>query len=548
MAFQEETGINNAADYRDLLVKMVTMATSQHVATVAVNAGGSGYVVGDIITLPFAKTLLEAKFEVTTVGGGGAITGLKINSSGAYSNRVDAVAVNAGGTGYAVGDIVEIQGGTSREKAKAIVDTEASGVVTGVSVFENGGAYSVAPGLTGAATIGIGPSTYAGDDGLTLDLTMTGLIGTTGLATAGGTGTAATVNITLAESGWSTLRNTNRRVENALTDEKEVVLIGDAAGSTNKPIIGYISWTRTAGPNTRYGIACFGMVAHNPATEMRQQVGISFGINPSTGALELGAHILCDEDQVQTMDFWMSVDDQRIYLEHNNNSSAVNTDNGEYLNHYNGFMNRYGTELENPYPMLCGAAGLDLNIDPSAASVLISCAPECAAPTAPTSSGWFYYEAENSIWKGVTNSNNLIEAEETQIMYPFGHLSAINDTSSPDFIVFDGVIDTFNSWSTVTRGAPTRVLYPVPGTQPEHLLWPLNIIQRNGGGTTNAIEDGPRGELRGIYWLTGTNSSGAKIVNFAEDLITVGGDEYKVFHNHVHSSQRYQYRCVLRDV
>lgn len=70
--------------------------------------------------------------------------------------------VNAGGTGYAVNDLVTISGGTSSRVAKYRVTAETAGVVDTVELVDPG-EYSVAPGLTGAATVG-------GNNDLTLDL------------------------------------------------------------------------------------------------------------------------------------------------------------------------------------------------------------------------------------------------------------------------------------------------------------------------------------------------------------------------------------------
>lgn len=548
MAWQPEvgSGSNRATGYRDLATKMVAMMSSQHVATVAVNSGGTGYVVGDIVTLTHAGAYLDARFEVTSVSAG-VITGLRINSSGAFSNRIATVAVNAGGTGYAVNDILEVQGGTAREQGKAKVTSVSSGVVTGVALFETGGAYSTAPGLTGASTVGIGPAAFAGDDACTLDLTMTGLVGTTGLSVTGGTGSGATVDITLAQTGWTVDgRNLNNRTVNSLTDEKEIVLVGDATGKTNKPYVGIITWTATSGINTRYGLALFGMTAHNSATAFHLQPGISFGINTSTGALQDGTHLLCDEDAAQSMDFWFSVDDLRIAGVINLNSAAANTDNGEYMHFHMGLMNAYGTETENPYPMLIGASSRTMNIDPSASSQLISGLPEALSATG-VSAPWWYYEVESSSWESATNSQNLTASARARITYPFGDLSRLNSSTDPDYIVAECVLEVFADWSNVTRSAPTRKLYPIPGTTDYPFLWPVNLITRTGGSTSNNIQDVPRGEVRGWFWLTATNSAGNRITNFSEYYVTIGSDRYRVFHNHVHI-ERYQYMALKEDV
>jgi len=549
MAFQREvgSGVNRATDYRDLCCKIVGMATSQHVATVAVNAGGTGYTVGDLLTLTHAGALLDARFEVTSVSAG-VITGLRIIDSGAFSNRVaSAVVGSSGGSGYAVGDILELQGGTQREKAKVKVATLSGSAVATVTVFENGGAYTVAPSASDT-TVGIGPGAYAGDDACTITPTMTGMIGTTGLSVTGGTGSSATVDITLAETGWTVDdRNTNDRTENGLTDEKEVVLVGDATGLTNKPYVGMITANRTSGIDTRYSIAINGMVAHNPSLAIHQSPLIYPSINTSTGLLQTGSYLLCPQNQAQEIDFWFSIDAFRIMVVTNNNPAAANTDNGEYMRMHMGLMNSYGTENENPYPMMVGASSRLPEIDPASSNLSISGLPECICPTS-TTPAWFWYEAENSVWREIENGENAATGgDHFYVAYPFGDLARLSSSSSADKIVDAGPIETFETWATVTRGSPSAKLRPIPGSTPQIFLWPINIIRRAGGVASNAIEDGPRGEVRGMFFLTATDSSGNQISNFSEDYITIGSDRYRVFHNHVHT-QRYQYICLLEDV
>src|SRR5688572_6598806 len=140
MSWQYEvgTGTARATSYRDFLTKLVAFCTSQKVATVAINAGGTGFAVGDIVQLTHAGAYLNARFEVLTLSGS-AIATLRIVASGAFSNRLTgAVTVNAGGSGYqaSVSNIIlEVQGGSSREKGKVVATTNGSGVVTSATLF-----------------------------------------------------------------------------------------------------------------------------------------------------------------------------------------------------------------------------------------------------------------------------------------------------------------------------------------------------------------------------------------------------------------------------
>lgn len=546
MSWQYEvgSGSNRATDYRDLLSKWMALATSQKVATVAVNSGGSGYTVGDILTLTHAGAVLDARFEVTSESSG-VITGLAIRSSGAFSNRLASATVAAGGSGYAVGDILEVQGGTETEKAKVQVATLSGSAVATVTAFQNGGAYTSAPGA-GSSTVGRGPAAFAGDDACTLNPTMTGLIGTTGLSVTGGTGSSATVDITLSATGWEVVSALHNRTENGLTDEMEVVMRGASAGNTNKPYVGFITATFTSGINTRYAIAMFGMAAFNASIGFHEQVKISPGINVSTGALQTpGAFFLCDEDAAQSMDFWMSVNDSRMIMLANINSGAVSTDNGEYIQGYAGYLNRFGTETEDPYPLFVGASARTPNIDPSAGSQHVTGFVECVAPTG-AGSGFNFYDTNSAAWVNVHNSQNLQTNQlRPNIMYPMGQINEISDNDATK-ITDNGPIQHWTGYGSTGRASPSRVLYPVPGSASDlQYLRPLIVIRRL---TTSLDEDNDRlvGQMSDLYWVHATDNTGAKITNFSEDIITEGSNRYTVFHNHV-QTERYQFVAVLED-
>lgn len=85
------------------------------------------------------------------------------------NDHVIALAVNAGGTGYVVGETFDVVGGTpiGAFVARGVVTAEAGGVVTAVK-YISAGAYSALPGVTGAVTTN---ASAAGNDDLTVDLT-----------------------------------------------------------------------------------------------------------------------------------------------------------------------------------------------------------------------------------------------------------------------------------------------------------------------------------------------------------------------------------------
>ena len=85
------------------------------------------------------------------------------------NDHVVALAVNVGGTGYVVGETFDVVGGTpiGTFVATGVVTSEAGGVVTGVK-YLSAGAYSALPGAVGALTTN---ASAAGNDDLTVDLT-----------------------------------------------------------------------------------------------------------------------------------------------------------------------------------------------------------------------------------------------------------------------------------------------------------------------------------------------------------------------------------------
>lgn len=537
------SGSGRATNKHDLVTKWVALMTSQGVATVAINAAGTGYTVGDVLTLTHAGAYQVARFEVTSVGGGGDITGLRITSNGAFGNRATSATVSAGGTNYAVNDVLEVQGGSTRCKAKFRVATLSGSAVATVAAFEDGGAYSSTPSNP-ASTTKVGPTAGTGS-GCTLTVTYSGLIGTTGLAVTGGTGTSATVDITLAQAGWTCERNTNSTTFNGVTNEKEVVLKGDASGRTNKPYLAFTTFTRTSGINTRHVVGLHAMTAHNASIALSAQPGL-LG-NPGTWSDE-NPYVLCDENAAQEMDFWLSVSDREIHGVVDINSSAGNSDDRQFMQFYAGFLNTFATETEDPYPMFVAGASRGTNIDPSAGSTNITGLGECSAPPAPGTfnTGALFYRSETSTWVYVSNSQNVASDEESHVVFPLGNLREVGTSNSADNVVFDGPVPFHTGIGSLNRTVPTRRLWPVPGTTPYQFLFPLTILSRP-ASAYDAVLDTARGNLNGCFFVYNTDAAGTTITNFALDYITVGSDRYRVFHTHV-QRQPYHYVAMKESV
>lgn len=159
--------------------------------------GGSGYSVGDILT-------------ITTGGTGATATVLTLTGQ-----VIQSVNLHNAGLGYAVNDVLQIAGVLNNGIPATVVVTSigAGGAVTGISLQTTGGSYAASQ--TNIATIetnGVGVNA-------SVDITLTNTaIGTvvlttggsgystgTGKSTSGGTGTSATLHITAVATGSITL-------------------------------------------------------------------------------------------------------------------------------------------------------------------------------------------------------------------------------------------------------------------------------------------------------------------------------------------------------
>jgi hypothetical protein len=87
-----------STDYLDLLTQLVQVATSRHLATISPTAGGSGYEVGEILNIDNTGSTRthDAQIEVLTVDGGGAVLTARVYRGGAYT--VDPTDITAAAT------------------------------------------------------------------------------------------------------------------------------------------------------------------------------------------------------------------------------------------------------------------------------------------------------------------------------------------------------------------------------------------------------------------------------------------------------------------
>lgn len=522
MAWQAGT---TAADYRDALVILHEFATSKHVSAVVINAAGTGYSANNILTITHAGAVLDCTIEVLTVGGSGEVLTVKLRNMGAFSDRLASVTINNAGTGYAVDDVLQIQGGTSKQKGKARVSAETGGVIDSVALFEGGGAYSSIPAATGAVTLGIGPAAFAGDDAATIDTTMTGLIGTTGIAATGGDGSSVTFNLTLTETGWDTQHDSNDFTADGVTDEKEIILLG-TVGSGDAPFAGFRSYSDSVSASTdRWGFLIAGFTANNPA--------LAFGSQPDAGPFTtLGARgtycLLLDE----AMDFRLSVNGRKMAGDFKTVGVSVTA----YHSFYAGLGLPYGTATENRYPFFVGGSGAIFNTSVEAAGLLVTGITEAIRPSGATTGPCYFFRTTDLIWAEVVNSNNGT-VQRNHTLYPVGEQENVTGGTDANRIVDIGNMAFFNGICLNNGGVATRLMIPTPDTGGD-LFLPIPVTLVRSPDVTNGPNDDIHLELDNVFWISGTKDDGSKIS--AEDTFTIAGDRYSVFRN-AHRTERYSF-------
>ena len=94
MAFVQGT----ATDYQDALAQLEQIMSSNGVTAVAIAAGGTGYVVDDILTVSGGTFTHAATLRVTSVAAG-VIDGVQVEQSGAYTVNPTNPVSHTGGTG-----------------------------------------------------------------------------------------------------------------------------------------------------------------------------------------------------------------------------------------------------------------------------------------------------------------------------------------------------------------------------------------------------------------------------------------------------------------
>jgi hypothetical protein len=489
-----------STNYQTLMDALFQAMTRLSVQTMAVNAGGTGYVVGDVVTISGGTSTIPAQARVLTAPAGvvgtvaiensgvytvapatsgaattgGTGTGLTLNTTNASNGWVaqrtlqlagcaQSAVIAAGGTGYTVGDTLTVSGGTAYAAATFRVLTAPGGVVATVGLL-NGGDYVATPGNPAATT--------------------------------GGTGTGCTLTVTYGTAGSGT--------------EREFIAKGTGLGGTDNIYCGVRSYF-DSGTGARSWELCgftgFSVDANgNPNTNLWANMpGISVG--RFDGGTDTGSYVNLSNT---ANTYWFSINGRRVI--------GVAKIGSAYISFTFGFLNPYATTGENPYPLyICGSSNVRFVLSSSSSIALFGIAnPQNQNNTVGAGQMRF----TDGAWYSVNNASGTSTRTPKNtgfVLFPAGGVSNITATGADLFFSATQPFDISNLVpQSGTPGTQSNTLNRTDGSTPVVPLIPCTIL-------TNSPSLAVVGEIDGLFWL---DVRGGIV---SEDTITQNNQRYRVF-------------------
>jgi len=409
----------------------------------------------------------------------------------AVNNNVIAVAINAGGTGYTVGDILTVGGGVAVASLVATLEvtSETGGVIDGIRVF-NCGAYSSNPANPVSVTGGTGA------DDATFNLTFSTQNWAVNRNVAS---TTSTIDFIAIQSGSS----------GTLVKEREVLLQGPGNAGADEIYIGFMGIRDTDAVSFSWHLSAatgFGTLldyADQPGFSYTQPNEIPAFISLSGGAIEC----------------WFHITPRSL--------KGICRMGTTYTNFITGFLNPYATPTEYPYPIYIGGSTGKWNELFATSGVAHSglSDPKASEATGGNARGNAGLRTTAGSWADVHNWEDNGSGSKQQDLernvYPAGALGG-GLTFQPSEDEFLPSV-TQNNWDQ---------LIPSNGF-PISLNAHLFPSQDSGGDQTNLFatyvwEQTPTftifGELDDVFW---GSTIGNNIVS--EDRVIVGGEYFRAF-------------------
>ncbi len=362
----------------------------------------------------------------------------------ASSDHVDTVAVNAGGTGYTLGDILTVAGGTFFLAATIEVTGESAGVITAVEIRQSGG-YTANPSTPNSVT--------------------------------GGTGTGATIDLTFSGILWTVNRD---EIGNHQVDEIEVLLQGVGSGSDDI-FVGIRSYFNSGGDARNWEMG--GFTGFTGALTWENQPGKYPGdfTNTITAAIMPLANA--------AIDYWFNVTGRRIIV--------IAKIGSAFSSGYVGFINPFATATEWPYPL--AVFGCSNRIAQRFTDTFIGYSSISDPIKQSTNgSGPGFIRLPDGEWLGIFNSE--ISGVSRLTVLTQGVHPAVNPVNPSGTINQWYVTSTVNDFSQFipsigVPGVPSKIWAPTPNAAGDlYPTWPCTLMRRTG---TNEI----LGELDDVRWF-----------------------------------------------
>ena len=518
MVFNSST----STDYLDLLSQLITTVTSRHLDAIAINAAGTGYVAGDIlgITATGSTSTLVAKIEVLTVGGGGNITAARVYRGGAYTVDPSTTTGNAatGGTGTgATFNLTMAAGGWTKVRR--------SQVAVSAVVSAGGSGYSVGNQLTLVTGGGIN-----GDGGSSAIFQV---------ATTGGGGSVATVTLVQAGNyektpgnpaattgGAGTGATLTVTYADASTVDQIVILEGTGLSGSDTIFVGIKTFNGTVSLNHYYNWMLLGFTGFTSSLSFGQQPGISPGLSNVDAIVDqVGAVVPLKTSDAHNMTWWINHNGRRIIL-------VVKVTDGtttNYMQAYLGLLNQFGTSTEYPYPLM--VAGPTNNIQQlyNENTVLIGGLTEVISHTASNPAGTMLVRRPGGTWKAyaaedTTGSSNR-SIENAFGVYPIGGFTLPSPTEDNATSSLGLTWASFIPQSGVP-GTLSIILKPTPGSSTTIYWLVAPFVYETDSATGYPAGWNVLGELDSVFFFM-VGQTGV----VSEDRFSVSTDRYTVFKN-----------------
>lgn len=266
----------------------LTLDTTQ-VGTVAINAGGSGYSFNDTLTENDGSSVgTNATFTVSEIGT--ILSQDETVFDGVGSNGTFVGGDGVGGTSYAPADTITLSDGTV--VTVDTIDGNGDVVTFDITTASTSGTGSDNPTLTQSSTSGTGTAFTltlgdANQEVFTVTLATGGSYTTnpallTGTATTGGTGTGATVDITMGAETFSVANAGSYSVNPTTTNN--ALSGGSGAGATAD-----LTMNADGGTPSNVTITNGGAGYDDTLTNVGSTNGVTFDFTATGGVIQSGA-------------------------------------------------------------------------------------------------------------------------------------------------------------------------------------------------------------------------------------------------------------------